>query len=202
MRVIPTRAGLLRRVRNLLNGRRVEKRIVAGLNIDSAKAGLAVRSPLELVAFRFDIRIKYIYARQIERGDYQEGMELYRRHLKSWNGFAERTSAAPPEKVGFDKFNDSFITLLDDVKNGSFDWQRSPVPIVDGYPVNGAHRVAACLCFNKFVPCIHVFREQGQIRVFNERFFLTLPGIDQVFIDRVNEAFLSEIEVQFGTIRP
>lgn len=163
------------------------------LYIDCKKAGLAIRHPLELAAFRFDIRVKYLYGRTLLKGEVNRSKALYRRHLEAWNDFSEHNGDNPSEKVGFERFDSDYQKLLHDIGNNNFDWNFSPVPIVDGYPVNGAHRIAACLCHKIMVPCQYQNYEGRKIQVFNEEFFEKLVKIDRAYIEDVNKLYEEEL---------
>jgi hypothetical protein len=91
---------------------------------------------------------KLIYSSSREKGD-QCGyaQALYKEHLKVWNGFKEYDN---PTKNSFEAFLDVYHNLLDEIKENGFDGSRSQIPISnDNSFLNGAHRVAACITYNK-----------------------------------------------------
>lgn len=99
---------------------------------------------------RFDLLFKYLYGHSRQRGwetTYFE--EMYRHHLKVWNGFSEYDNSA---KNSFDIFKADFCSLLDEIEQGGFDTNKSLVVAKDfRYLLNGAHRVAACLVYSRKV---------------------------------------------------
>lgn len=89
---------------------------------------------------RFDLAIKDIFIDLLEK-DTSFGREIYKEHLRVWNGFKEPGN---PKKTSFKAFESHFIQIHEDMKAGNFDWERSPIEInEDGYLINGAHRLTA-----------------------------------------------------------
>lgn len=111
-------------------------------------------SPLTLVVpQRADITAKYIYAKHRSWGvKCQFGEQLYYRHLQLWNGFWE----FDPPKRSFEDYLNAFNSLLDSVKSNGFN-PSYPIPMGSGGVIcNGAHRLTACLLYNKQIsiePC-------------------------------------------------
>ncbi|MCC6887081.1 MAG: hypothetical protein IT536_00870 [Hyphomicrobiales bacterium] len=103
-----------------------------------------------LVPERFDIPAKTLYARFRDLGLKSDwGRWVYVHHLKVWNGYHER----PPEKHGLAAFLTGFDEVLDAVKAGLFDFARHPIPLsASGVPLNGAHRIAAAITFDRDIP--------------------------------------------------
>jgi len=108
--------------------------------------------PIDLVtSWRFDVIAKYIYAKHRElavKSDWAKN--LYAEHLKVWGNFKESW----PPKNGLEDFLASFHATLDSVKKEGFSAHFSCVPIDSRKIIsNGAHRLAACLLYNKDVVC-------------------------------------------------
>lgn len=81
---------------------------------------------------RFDVIVKYLYASNLSSKYFKN---LYKEHLRVWNGFYEGT----PRKTGFEDFDDAFKSIIDNTVD-------EPVPVnSDGDIVNGSHRLAAAL---------------------------------------------------------
>tara|TARA_Y100000389_G_scaffold202411_1_gene247603 strand:- start:2107 stop:3279 length:1173 start_codon:yes stop_codon:yes gene_type:complete len=81
---------------------------------------------------RFDVIVKYLYASNLSSKYFKN---LYKEHLRVWNGFYEGT----PRKRGFEDFDDAFKSIIDNTVD-------EPVPVnSDGDIVNGSHRLAAAL---------------------------------------------------------
>lgn len=118
---------------------------------------------LDLVTYsRIDIMAKYIYAKYRELGVQSSWpLELYSQHHKVWGNFIEYGGKGqPPQKVGLPQFLDEFHMLLDSVKEDGFDENKSVVPVGKYGILNGAHRVTACLLYDKPVICSKFNKKQ------------------------------------------
>jgi hypothetical protein len=81
---------------------------------------------------RFDVIVKYLYASNLSSKYFKN---LYKEHLRVWNGFYEGT----PRKTSFEDFDDAFKSIIGNTVD-------EPVPVnSDGDIVNGSHRLAAAL---------------------------------------------------------
>ena len=120
-------------------------------------------NPIELLTpMRFDILFKYVYAYLRERGVEGEWVDdIYGHHLEVWNGLKELN----PPKIGLDEYKIKFHEILDSIKENGFDDSVSYVPFDDKYqsPLNGAHRIAAAILFNKEVYCKSDSATTGQL---------------------------------------
>ena len=115
------------------------------------------------VANRFDIIVKTVYAIFLKSGKGQRSIyprRMYERHLEVWNQFKEPCTFAG-EKDWFDAkkpcvkkssakdFQESFSKLVKSISQAGFDNQKSLVPVTGaGFPLNGAHRIAAAIALN------------------------------------------------------
>ena len=101
-----------------------------------------------LVNTRFDIPAKHLYARYREsRWDTFYGHWIYSQHIAHWNGFNEYDD---PTKSSEAEFIERFDEMLDEIRDNGFDKERSEVPVTDyKQPLNGSHRIAACLLHEK-----------------------------------------------------
>jgi hypothetical protein len=109
------------------------------------------RDPLSLVTHNtFDIMAKLVFARCYLSGFKTDwGTQLYIQHLKVWNGLFEQS----PKKVDEIDYLESFKKMLDDVRTGRFDYNKSPIPTRDGKLFNGRHRLAAAIaCGMEAIP--------------------------------------------------
>jgi hypothetical protein len=141
---------------------------------------------LPLVESRFDTKVKYLYIKAyVTSVDYSLWRDIYRQHLWVFNGFQERE----PLKQTYEEFERSFNRLIDDFKNNEFDWELSPVPVVDGYAVNGAHRVSCALFFDSQVLC---YESDSEAYLYDEDFFLT-EGLGANTVDMVCRTFAKVI---------
>ena len=89
-----------------------------------------------------------MYAKFRENGINSEfGVEIYKEHLRLWNGFKEYNR---PEKNTFEAFRDEFDSILDSIKNDGFDGNKSKIVIdSDNLLLNGSHRTVSCALYNK-----------------------------------------------------
>ena len=91
------------------------------------------RNPIDILTHkRFDAVIKYMYASNLSSYFYKD---MYKEHLRVWNGFYE----GEPRKRGFQDFDDSFMSII---KN---DVQTPVVLEPEGHLANGTRRLAAAL---------------------------------------------------------
>ena len=112
-------------------------------------------NPLELISpQRFDILAKYIYAKGREnKYDSSFFVDVYREHLYAWN----KINSDFDGKYNLNDYINSFHNTLDSIKKEGFDSKKSQIPIISKKsisPLNGAHRAAASLLYNKNVSCI------------------------------------------------
>lgn len=108
--------------------------------------------PLALInQHRFSIMAKYIFANhwdlQVE-SDWAK--ELYREHLTVWY---DNFNTWDGNKNSFQDWVTAFENTLESVKTNGFDPQVSFVPLGRRSIVNGEHRTASSLYFNKKVAC-------------------------------------------------
>jgi hypothetical protein len=99
-----------------------------------------------LVSERFDIFVKYLYAKSyLENKELDKYEAYYLEQIKKWNNFYEGS----PLKIGADAFLKSFQKLISNLHLNGFDPSAEPVPInTMGVILNGSHRVGACLALN------------------------------------------------------
>jgi len=122
---------------------------------------------------RFDILAKYIYAKFLDQNiDSNFGLDLYAAHLKVWNNYTHGDG-----KDGLDVYIDTFKQILASVKENGFDPQQSVVPVMrnslqfNGIKLlNGGHRIAASLLYNKEVFYRHGEKSEGVTNVGYEYF--------------------------------
>lgn len=131
---------------------------------------------------RFDLIVKYLYAKSYKKGyetDYF--LEMYKHHLKIWNGFKEYNN---PKKNSFESFKTIFEEIIDDVTENGFNENISTIPVVDKKILNGSHRVASSLLNNNEITCFSgVNGRDGQLEC-GWKFFQKL-GIKNEYADRV-----------------
>jgi hypothetical protein len=104
--------------------------------------------------FRFDIMAKFIYAQSREwHVESLWPVQVYSEHIRLWGNFVEKGANGKPEKVGLPTFLNSFHKILDSIKANGYDINKPPIPLGDYCISNGAHRVTACLLYDKDVIC-------------------------------------------------
>lgn len=96
---------------------------------------------------RFDVFIKYLFIKSIEL-NYQTSFyeDMYRNHLSVWNGFSEYDNA---NKNNYQAFRSTFINIMQSIKNEGYLSEKPAVPIIKNSILNGAHRLASCLYYDK-----------------------------------------------------
>jgi hypothetical protein len=138
--------------------------------------------PLVLLSpHRFSVMAKYIFAKHMDLEIQSTwGYNLYYRHLLVWNNLKEQTNAHTlPSKEGIDQFVGAFCNTLQSIKRKGFDPAQSKIWY--GYderygglshyrPVDGEHRIASCLLFNKPV-AIKKIEKINRSFSYSSRFF-------------------------------
>jgi hypothetical protein len=114
-----------------------------------------------LTPARFDVTAKTIYARHKEKSvENVWAKYVYEHHLNVWGGFTEKS----PRKNCIEDFYNSFNDVLVNIKQNGFDSSISKLPITKtGELLNGSHRLAASIIYNKPVKCRISDESEGQI---------------------------------------
>ena len=131
---------------------------------------------------RFDVIIKYMYAKAIKNGYGTTYFhDVYKEHLRVWNGFKEYNN---PNKVTFESFDSIFKKLIYDIGSKGFDPEISKIPIYKNkYLLNGAHRLASAMVHNTKVHCFEgVNGKDGQLDCGYDMF--NRLGLDINYSDR------------------
>ena len=130
------------------------------------------RNPRELLTHkRFDVVIKYLYAANQSSDFYKD---MYKTHLKVWNNYCEGN----PYKRGFEAFDTSFKSII-----SNFD-ETPAVPVnAEGHIPNGAHRLAAALCLNKFIETRNTNDKENYTIVADYKLFIR-KGLKKFCIQR------------------
>ena len=97
---------------------------------------------------RIDVIIKHIYAKHLSfNTDSTWAKNIYINHIKAFNGFIEDDGS---KKLGKEQFLETYNKVLTSIKSKGFDKALEAIPIGNnGTIINGAHRLAACLFYNK-----------------------------------------------------
>lgn len=108
-----------------------------------------------LVANRIDLiaKLKYIENREKKlNNDFI--IELYKRHLEAFSN-GSFVEPGKEEKNSFEKYCEEFDNIIDNIKDNGFNSEISLVPVGDDNTIlDGAHRVASCIYFNKKIKVI------------------------------------------------
>jgi hypothetical protein len=138
-------------IQNKLNRNRI-------VDLDNKEKFIVLKdiNPNTLVNYkRFDIMAKYIYGWFHEKGLNSDwGYRLYEDHIWVFNKYDEDDGSG---KKGIRSFIKSYNRTLESIKNNGFNDIFSLLPI-GNYNVllDGAHRLAAALLYNKKVSVIHI----------------------------------------------
>jgi len=130
------------------------------------KSKLTLKKSYDLLTgSRFDIPAKYIYAKyRVKKIQSDWHIKLYKEHLAVWNNFKECGRYTGQEKETPETFISTFNSLIDSVKTKGFDSNVSRLWVnADSKLINGGHRLAASILFDKDVSCeVHADYE-GQL---------------------------------------
>jgi hypothetical protein len=135
--------------------KKINPNILQFLQIKDKAIAVTKQPKLLLSSNRFDLMAKYIYARFLDSQiDSNWGLRLYCEHIRAFNNFQEPGSV---EKMGQDVFIATFHSILKSIKENGFDEECSIIPVLDkNLILDGAHRTAACVLYNKEVACLPV----------------------------------------------
>jgi hypothetical protein len=140
-------------------------------------------NPIDLVSpLRIDIMAKFIYAQCREWGVKSDWpLDVYSAHIKVWGNYIEFDK----KKSGLDSYLNSFHEILDTVKISGFDPNKPLVPVGTNCIYNGAHRVAACLLYNKDVYCELVDKKgiYATAEYFKNRKKYVSTGLQEKYLD-------------------
>jgi len=133
--------------------RKLNPHLLTLIPIEKATEIVKLDPILLLNTNRFDLMAKYIYAKNRLLGVESDwATQLYDDHIRVFNGHHENDGSG--KKTIFD-FLKAFDLLLDGIKDNGFDESISLVPIDNqNVIIDGAHRLAACLLYNKPVHCV------------------------------------------------
>lgn len=118
---------------------------------------------------RFDLPAKVAFAEALLKGRGEAwSEELYAAHIRAFNGFFEHHEGVLVKRSK-DDFVESFRSVVRSIAEHGFRQDLDPVPVSsDGVPINGAHRVAACIAAGRDV-LVEMRPEPAP--VFDYRFF-------------------------------
>ena len=130
--------------------------------METEQENFIVENPLDLLSpDRFDITAKILYARHREKGVQNVwASKVYEHHINVWGGFTEKD----PPKSSKEDFYKAYHDVLDSVKEEGFIENKSFIPVHEnGTLLNGSHRVAAAIQYNKPVVCKKSPIQAGQL---------------------------------------
>lgn len=124
---------------------------------------------------RFDIMAKFIYGWLKEnRISCDWGLRLYDEHIRVFNNYDEGDGS---EKKGIEAFTQAFDETLKSIKENGFDERITLIPVGrNNEPLDGAHRLAAALIYNKNVKTVSF--NEAEVN-YNYTFF-TDRGLDSL----------------------
>ena len=138
-----------------------------------------------LHANRFDLTIKivYMYFHVAIKHIPQCILFSYTEHLRVWNGFKEFCDDKDPRtndyyksckpKNSTEDFITSYHNLLDNLRNYGFNPSKSSIPVdVNGFLINGAHRLASSIVLSQPVCIQHL--SYKKMSTFDYKFFHSL----------------------------
>lgn len=115
-------------------------------------SNFVITNPYDLLSTkRFDVMFKYMYAKSRKLGYKTKFFkDAYKHHLQIWNDFKEYNN---PDKNTYEAFLSEFHAILDSIEKDGFQESISSVPVLNDSILNGAHRLAACLVYNRPITC-------------------------------------------------
>jgi len=126
--------------------------------------------PLKILDYtRFDVPAKVIYARHRHwQVNSNWPVQVYDEHIRAFNGYDERDGTG---KKGLKMFLNAFNAVIDSVRTRGFDPDTSVIPVsLQGELLEGAHRLAACLVYNKQISTV---KFDFKPWIYDYRFFLS-----------------------------
>jgi len=99
---------------------------------------------------RFDVFIKLYYLKKANQKA-SLGRAAYLLSIHCLNNFIEYDDNKKIIKCGSGDFEKSFEYTFKSIEKSGFQREYSPIPIINGKPINGAHRVAISIYLNKRV---------------------------------------------------
>jgi len=144
-----------------------------------------VKSSELLTCNRLDIAFKLLYLETKGLGvGFAEA--VYREHIRALT-LGEFSEPGNKEKDNIEKFIEEFDNISSSIENGGFDREKSLVPLSEnGSIVNGAHRVASAIFYNKDVDCIET---ESQDHIYDYKFFYN-RNISNEMLDAVSVKFI------------
>ena len=108
-----------------------------------------------LTPYRLDVAIRYKYIEAYDKGwDTKFFADMYADSIRAFT-YGTYTEGDTPSKNSLQKFFSTFHKLIETVKTSKLDENISLVPVGrDNIILNGAHRTACSLYFNKKVPIV------------------------------------------------
>jgi len=134
---------------------------------------------IELLNFRrFDIIAKYVFLHFLEEEiNCNWGKTVYSNHLKVWNNFQEKN---PPRNCFLD-FEHNFLNIIQSIKTMGFNPDVSKIPIMNNSAINGSHRIATSIYFDKEVETYEAGISEGQYNCSHDYF--TKLGLQEDVLD-------------------
>lgn len=115
-------------------------------------------SPFSLLTpERLDLMARYVLIRQLDQQvGIGWGIEVYRNLLHSWN---KNFIDGDGRKTSFFDYLKNLMILMDSIRDNGFDARYGAIPYTERTIVDGAHRLAVCLYYNKNVCAVPVAGE-------------------------------------------
>lgn len=150
---------------------------------------------------RFDIAAKHLYARYREnKYNTSFGEDVYKAHLKVWNNYNELDN---PNKNCYDDFKENFDMILDSIKENGFNESKGTIPTTnEGLLLNGSHRVAASILYDKQVVS-HITDRLGEGQLDCSSYYFRSKEMNLDYIDAIAvEYAMLDKETKIITIFP
>ncbi len=129
-------------------------------NVDSSKEYEIITVPARhLITYkRIDLMVKWIYIDSyVHKTNEEVAIDLYKAHLDAFSKGTFTECGQENSKNSFNKYLDTFNSLIDDISVNGFDSSKSIIPLgKDDVILDGSHRVAVCAYFDKEVTAVRI----------------------------------------------
>lgn len=147
---------------------------------------------------RFDLMAKYLYVYYKEfQIDSTFGTDIYSASIQCMNDFSEPNNS---DKNGKQAFLMAFDHIIENIKNHGFNSEISVIPVNNHYELlNGAHRCAASLFYDKKVP---IEKRPSKAEYYDYKFFRS-RGLDTSYLDSMANQYCELYsETKFALLFP
>lgn len=171
----------------------LKHKIYRGVQATLRRQGIYVPTRF-LTPKRIDLAAKTMYARSvIEKNSSTWPEEVYKEHIRSFNGFRERQ----PKKQTYEEFRGAYQQVITSMQAGTFTHHKSPIVADENDTLtNGSHRVSAAIALGG--RRVNVVRNRTLSKIsFDYTFFGSEKGgahskLDEKYLDAMTIEYVSQ----------